>query len=366
MRPCHDLHQASFRCHLNYVWQFNIVSIVCTLSDGVASTRCIVRHPVGASGRQTEFNSMFTCELVSNLVEFRFYIQICRLEDSSLPQLRSTDTVSLNDLASFREIHARMTCFRVQLPLRFFSRHPSLFRSFLPPKIDPQFVFAVRHVRFLLPWISGSRLMKEGAEAKMRERIFPRATLITPNLMEAEVLLGRSLRRPQDVENGAADLLRSSGAGGVLIKGGHSTDTREDQDEASPNDHSGSAGFSQDYWTNGNPSESFWLTTPRIDSKNTHGTGCTLSSAAAACLARGLDPTDAVVISKAYVTEGIRAAHQLGQGPGPVAQAGWPTRADCFPWVTATSGGGAKERSEAFPRCHDDWGLYPIVDTSEW
>ncbi|CAM9799901.1 unnamed protein product [Scytosiphon promiscuus] len=189
---------------------------------------------------------------------------------------------------------------------------------------------------------SGSRLMPEGAEALMVERVFPRAAMITPNLVEAEALLGRRLRTPADVEAGAASLLASSGAGGVLIKGGHSP--QPDEEESAGGTVSNDAGeskgegedrrrYSQDYWTDGSPEGSFWLTAPRVDSDNTHGTGCTLSSAAAACLASGLDPADSVVIAKAYVTQGIRAAHRFGKGPGPVAHTGWPSRADCFPWV---------------------------------
>lgn len=205
--------------------------------------------------------------------------------------------------------------------------------------------------------------MAEGAQARMVERVFPRATMITPNLVEAEALVGRLLRTPRDVEAGAAELLASSGAGGVLIKGGHA-EQREEEGGAVAS--KGRARYSQDYWTDGTPLGSFWLTAPRLDSSNTHGTGCTLSSAAAACLARGLDPADAIVIAKAYVTQGIRAARRLGQGPGPVAQTAWPSSVHCFPWATAAAEGGASERPEAFPRCHDDWGLYPVVETAEW
>eukprot|EP00752_Nemacystus_decipiens_P005360 g4861.t1 len=223
---------------------------------------------------------------------------------------------------------------------------------------------------------SGSRLLPEGAEALMKERVFPRATMITPNLMEAEVLLGRSLRTPADVEAGAASLLASSGAGGVLVKGGHSDDKNEadspaEESKAPPeaarqNAGEGQCRYSQDYWTDGTPGGSFWLTAPRVDSDNTHGTGCTLSSAAAACLALGFNPTDSVVIAKAYVTQGIQAARRFGRGPGPVAHTGWPSRAGCFPWVTATAESGAGGRPDAFPGCHSDWGLYPVVESAEW
>lgn len=211
--------------------------------------------------------------------------------------------------------------------------------------------------------------MAEGAQDQMVERVFPRSTMITPNLVEAEALVGRPLRSPRDVEAGAAELFASSGARGVLIKGGHADQVEDEQEEKGGRGATvskGRARYSQDYWTDGTPLGSFWLTAPRSDGSNTHGTGCTLSSAAAACLARGLDSADAIVIAKAYVTQGIRAARRLGQGPGPVAQTAWPSSVDCFPWATATAEGGASERPEAFPRCHDDWGLYPVVETAEW
>lgn len=200
----------------------------------------------------------------------------------------------------------------------------------------------------------------------MVERVFPRATMITPNLLEAETLIGRRLRTTADVEKGAAELLVLSRAGGILIKGGHADGRGRGEGAGAEGNKSSSCHYAQDYWTDGTPEGSFWITSPRIDSENTHGTGCTLSSAAAACMAKGLDPTEAIVIAKAYVTQGIREAQRLGKGPGPVAQTGWPACAESFPWVTATAREGVCARAGPFPRCHDDWGLYPVVDTAEW
>lgn len=134
-----------------------------------------------------------------------------------------------------------------------------------------------------------------------------------------------------------------------------------------------------------------------LDNPNTHGTGCTLSSATAAFLARGLGLRDAVVMAKAYVSQGIRGAVQLGlQGPGPVRQTGWPHSPQDFPWCvrrgrgregrgmglfaysqsmhsrmhphrvtpTAAAGFGAS-RPGPFPPC-EDIGLYACVDSAEW
>ena len=138
---------------------------------------------------------------------------------------------------------------------------------------------------------SGRKLIDDGAQQVLKTRIFPRATIVTPNLHEAEALLGRKLECPADVEAGAAELL-ATGCGSVLIKGGHSV--KGDDDEAS-----------QDYWTDGK-SGSWWLSTPRVPTMHTHGTGCTLSSAIATAMAHGYGALDAVVIGKAYVTQGIK------------------------------------------------------------
>jgi hydroxymethylpyrimidine kinase / phosphomethylpyrimidine kinase / thiamine-phosphate diphosphorylase len=107
------------------------------------------------------------------------------------------------------------------------------------------------------------------------------------------------------VEAAAAELL-AFGCGAVLIKGGHvpDSDGAEGRD-ASP--------VAQDYLSDGK--ESCWLSSPRLQSAETHGTGCTLSSAITALLAQGYPLSDAVVLGKAYVHQGIRAASRLGLGP---------------------------------------------------
>ena len=100
----------------------------------------------------------------------------------------------------------------------------------------------------------------------------------------------------------AADAILATGVEAVLVKGGH----LEGSDEAS------------DLLVD--PAGETWLSTPRIDTPNTHGTGCTLSAAIAAHLARGDDLRDAVAAGKAFVTEAIRHALRLGGGIGPVDQ----------------------------------------------
>jgi len=148
---------------------------------------------------------------------------------------------------------------------------------------------------------SGDRLLREDAVSALKERLLPLATVITPNLPEAGVLLDAEGVRDAAGMAGAAAGLRALGPRAVLLKGGHlegpdSIDVLDD----------GAAPLT--------------LSAPRIASRNTHGTGCTLSSAIAALLARGLPLRAAVQGAKAYVTAAIRAADRLdvGHGHGPV------------------------------------------------
>ena len=124
------------------------------------------------------------------------------------------------------------------------------------------------------------------------------SAVITPNLPEARVLAGLEIR--DDGERlKAAEKLLATGAGHVLIKGGHGR-------EAEAND------------LLYGPEGPVWIKGPRIDTPNTHGTGCTLSSAIAAYLARGNSLVEAVSLAKDYVTEGLRHSLRPGHGPGPL------------------------------------------------
>lgn len=148
---------------------------------------------------------------------------------------------------------------------------------------------------------SGDMLLRDEAVAVLIEDLLPRAALITPNLREAARLLGADVATGRaEMEDQAAALLRI-GARAVLLKGGHGTGPESDDLFLSK------AG-------------SRWFTAPRIATENTHGTGCTLSSAIAAGLARGLDMEAAIDAAKHYITEAIRHADELeiGRGHGPV------------------------------------------------
>lgn len=140
---------------------------------------------------------------------------------------------------------------------------------------------------------SGDALLLENAVEMMKTRLIPLASLITPNLPEAQ-RLAHSKSRMEDL---AAKLL-SLGPQAVLLKGGH-------QDGAS----------SDDYFIDQN-GQTIWLHAPRIDSRNTHGTGCTLSSAICACLAQGYSLADACRYAKIYLSHALAAAKDLSIGKG--------------------------------------------------
>ena len=145
---------------------------------------------------------------------------------------------------------------------------------------------------------SGDRLLREDAIAALRDQIVPLATVLTPNVAEAEVLLGRPLATWDDIRAGARELV-SLGAQAVVMKGGH----RE-----------GIAVV--DLLYDGHEFHEFTAT--RVDTTSTHGTGCTFASAIAAGLAKGESLRGSVAMAKAYVTKALQSAYPVGHGHGPV------------------------------------------------
>lgn len=152
---------------------------------------------------------------------------------------------------------------------------------------------------------SGDHLLAQDTVAAIRDELLPRATVITPNLPEAAVLAG-SVAEPRDLE-GMHELLqrlRACGSEWVLLKGGHLTGEE-----------------SRDLLASGHPDEPNVreYTAPRIRTRNTHGTGCTLSAAIAALLPRH-DVPESIRLAKQYLTGALRAADELeaGSGHGPV------------------------------------------------
>lgn len=143
----------------------------------------------------------------------------------------------------------------------------------------------------------GSRLIDDGAVAAMREALLPLADLVTPNLPEAEVLTGLPVRSVEEMHR-AARSIADLGAKAVLLKGGHLQGDATDV-----------------LWSNDRMIE---ITERRVDTRHTHGTGCTLSAAIAAGLALGDPLEDAVRAAKRYVTLAIQQAPGLGAGHGPL------------------------------------------------
>lgn len=138
-------------------------------------------------------------------------------------------------------------------------------------------------------------LAPEACETLIKE-LLPLATLVTPNLPEAEAITGMQVTEKAQMR-AVAEKIIALGAKAVLVKGGHLSDTADD------------------LLFDG--STETWFPGKRIATKNTHGTGCTLSSSLAANLAKGLELTEAVRASKAYVTEAIEHGIELGSGCGP-------------------------------------------------
>ena len=148
---------------------------------------------------------------------------------------------------------------------------------------------------------SGDRLLAPEAVAVLKRDLIPRALVVTPNLHEAAALTATPLAQNEDEMRAQAQMLLAIGAKAVLIKGGHAQ----------------SADATDLLVT---PSAVARFTAEKVDTKNTHGTGCTLSSAVAAGLAKGRTLAEAVADAKAYVTAAIAAADELeiGRGHGPV------------------------------------------------
>jgi hydroxymethylpyrimidine/phosphomethylpyrimidine kinase len=153
--------------------------------------------------------------------------------------------------------------------------------------VDP--VFVSKH---------GHRLLEEDAVGALRELIVPLAAIITPNLPEASGLAGFEVDSREDMRR-AADAIRALGARAVIVKGGHLSGER-----------------ATDLLVHEGGEE--WLDEERIQTPNTHGTGCTLSAALAARLALGDTVPEAARAAKAFVTEAIRHSLAIGHGIGPV------------------------------------------------
>ena len=159
--------------------------------------------------------------------------------------------------------------------------------SLTPTIIDPVMVAS-----------TGFRLLRDDAVDAMRTVLLPLATVVTPNSREAAVLTEREMNTVDDLKDAARMLVDEMGARNAVVKGGHLD------------------GPATDVLYDG--SDFTLFTSERFDTPNTHGTGCSLASAIAAGLAKGLEVPDAVQQAKDYVTEAIRTSFSVGQGHGPL------------------------------------------------
>jgi len=145
---------------------------------------------------------------------------------------------------------------------------------------------------------SGARLLREDAITALRTQLLPLALVVTPNLYEASELLGRPIRSLEEMRRAAREIVHELGARTAVVKGGH---------------------------LDGDPIDVFYdgqdtheIPGTRVQTQNTHGTGCTFASAIAAYLARGYPLLDAIARAKRYLTEALCHAVPIGHGHGPV------------------------------------------------
>ena len=144
---------------------------------------------------------------------------------------------------------------------------------------------------------SGAKLLQDDAVSALTERLLPLAEVLTPNIPEAEILSGMTITDAAGMET-AARIIHDRYGCAVLCKGGHQINDADDL-----------------LWRSGGGK---WFRGRRIDNPNTHGTGCTLSSAIAANLAKGCDLDTAVERAKAYISGALAAMLDLGKGSGPM------------------------------------------------
>lgn len=144
---------------------------------------------------------------------------------------------------------------------------------------------------------SGSKLLRDDAIETLKKELLPLALLVTPNIPEAETLSEIKIKTKEDMIKSAEKMSEMFG-GAILIKGGHSEENANDL-----------------FFYNG---KFKWLYSERINNNNTHGTGCTLSSAIASNLSNGMDLETAIIKAKIYITGALNAMLDLGKGKGPL------------------------------------------------
>lgn len=145
----------------------------------------------------------------------------------------------------------------------------------------------------------GQSLLQQQAIDALKEQLIPLSTIITPNIPEAEVLTGMTIRTDEDIHRAAKRIVKL-GAKSVVMKGGHRSDVLD----------------AKDYYLDSD-GQSFTVTTPWIHTKDTHGTGCTFAAALTSFLAKGYSMSDSVAEAKQFIQSAIEDGLQIGSGHGP-------------------------------------------------
>ncbi len=173
---------------------------------------------------------------------------------------------------------------------------------------------------------SGTDLLDPAALDILIRRIFTNIDILTPNLPEIECIIGQEVESSEE----AAERILKMGVGSVLIKGGHAE-----------------GGECRDYWTDG--TQSLWLSSPRIDTRATHGTGCILSSAIASAIALGQGLPEAVTTAKTYLNQCLKSPANIGAGHGPMRIEPFRNDSRDRPAVAGGIGGPALGRTVPVP-----------------
>ena len=210
---------------------------------------------------------------------------------------------------------------------------------------------------------SGDLLTEEDTVSAIKECLLPLVDVITPNTHETQLLTGVYLIGPAAIKEAATKLL-SWGAKAVVIKGGH-------WDYPS--------GYCIDYCVNNftQNGEEYWLGNQKIQTPHNHGTGCSMASVMAACLAKGYPLKDAFILAKAYINQGLKQSVRYGEGIGPVAQTSFPTNLADYPQVIEPGSWLGDEldfdvpldfnMAADFAMCESkSLGLYAVVDSTDW
>ena len=205
---------------------------------------------------------------------------------------------------------------------------------------------------------SGDSLTEEDTVDALKTHLLPLVDVVTPNTHETQLLTGVYLIGPSAVKEAAAKL-RDFGAKSVVIKGGHWDYPK---------------GYCIDYATDGD--NEYWLGNEKIQTPHSHGTGCSLSSVMAACVAKSYPFKDAFILAKAYINAGLKATRRYGEGVGPVAHTGFPVALDDYPQVIEAGSWLADELEFALPEefnfaagfasIDEPIGLYAVVDSADW